>query len=100
MSIAIKAKNYLPHLNEYSMVRFYVTCLAKETGQVLTATKVVDIQKPELKFEGLPETLTVGKEVEFFITFVNPLSVKLTNCEVHLDGTAFKETLRVKHRYI
>ena len=75
------------------MIRLFITCIAKETRQVCTTSKIVEIRKPELVFRDVPSEVELGKEVTLKIHFANPLDVALQNGMIHLDGTLMKERI-------
>ena len=88
----------MKHLNEYTAVRLFIACTVKETLQVCTSVKVVEIKRPDLKFINAPEVMKLGDEETIEIMVSNPLEVALTNCELHVDGTLMKERLLLPQR--
>lgn len=44
----IESKNYMKHLVEQSNLHFIVTGKVKQTGQIVTAMKVVTLHNPKL----------------------------------------------------
>lgn len=88
----------MKYLDEYTSVRMFITCTVKETKQVCTAGKVIEIRRPELKFLNAEKELEYGKEQTISIVIENPLDVILTGCKLHLDGTLMKERPTLKCR--
>jgi len=97
VSITIKGENYMKHLNEYTAVRLLIACTVKETLQVCTSVKVVEIKRPDLKFINAPEVMKLGSEETIEIMVNNPLEVALTDCKLHIDGTLMKERISLPH---
>lgn len=95
----MKSKDYMEHLHEYTSVRLFVTCTVKETKQVCTANKIVQIRRPELRFLNAEKALKYGKKKTLEIELKNPLKIKLTGCKLHLDGTLMKERIALPLRY-
>ena len=87
------------HLDEYTTVRLFTACTAKETNQVCTSVKLVDIRRPDLKFVNIPNQMKFGEEQKIEIEVYNPLDVALTGCSLHLDGTLMKERILLECRY-
>ncbi|XP_065066224.1 coagulation factor XIII A chain-like [Rhopilema esculentum] len=100
ITVNLKASGYMGHLNEYSMIRLFITCTAKETRQVCTTSKIVEIRKPELVFRDVPSEVELDKEVTLKVQFANPLDVALQNGMIHLDGTLMKERISAEFRNI
>ena len=88
----------MEHLHEYSMIRFYVTCTVKETKQVCTSSKVVDVKRPEMKFIDVPNDVNLGNQVKMKVKIENPLELQLSNCELHFDGTLMNERIALPCR--
>lgn len=46
--VLVEAKNYMKHLVEQANLHFIATGKVKETGQIITAMKVVTLRNPTL----------------------------------------------------
>ncbi len=46
--VTVESKNYMKHLVEQANLHFIVTGKIKETGQIITAMKVVNLRNPKL----------------------------------------------------
>lgn len=57
----IESKNYMKHLVEQSNLHFIVTGKVKQTGQIVTAMKVVTLHNPKL-------TITVWNDALVYST--------------------------------
>ena len=90
----------MKHLNEYTAVRLLIACTVKETLQVCTSVKVVEIKRPDLKFINAPEVMKLGSEETIEIMVNNPLEVALTDCKLHIDGTLMKERISLPQGYV
>ena len=89
----------MKHLNEFTTVRLFIVCTVKETKQVCTSAKLVEIKRPDLKFQNVPSVIKFGEEQKVRIMMENPLDVALTGCKLHLDGTLMKERISLECRY-
>lgn len=60
-SVLVEAKKYMKHLVEQANLHFIVTGKIKETGQIITAMKVVTLHSPKLsvKVRNLSPPLTL-----------------------------------------
>lgn len=53
-TVVVEAKRYMKHLVEQANLHFIVTGKIKETGQIITAMKVVTLHNPELSVKVCP----------------------------------------------
>lgn len=49
--VLVESKNYMKHLVEQANLNFIATGKVKETGQIVTAMKVVTLHNPKLSVE-------------------------------------------------
>ena len=89
----------MKYLNEFTTVRLFIACTVMETKQVCTSAKLVEIRRPDLKFQNVPSMIKFGEELKLEVIMENPLDVELTGCKLHLDGTLMKERISLECRY-
>uniref|UniRef100_A0A8C6UPQ3 protein-glutamine gamma-glutamyltransferase n=1 Tax=Neogobius melanostomus TaxID=47308 RepID=A0A8C6UPQ3_9GOBI len=80
--VDVEARRYMKHLVEQANLNFIVTGKVKETGQIVTAMKVVTLRKPEL----IVEVRQVHEEMTATVQFTNPFSFNLKGVYVRMEG--------------
>ncbi|XP_039546433.1 coagulation factor XIII A chain-like [Pimephales promelas] len=83
--INVQAVNYMPYLVEQANLLFVVQGRIEETGQTLSAMRVITLRPPELtiKVNGIPR---VGKDLMVIVSFRNPYTFILKNVQLRLDA--------------
>ncbi|KAF3837190.1 hypothetical protein F7725_004654 [Dissostichus mawsoni] len=74
-SVTVESKAYMKHLVEQANINFIATGKVQETGQIITAMKVVTLHNPKL-------TVTMTATVEF----TNPFSFSLEGVYIRMEG--------------
>lgn len=83
--VDIEARSYMRHLVEQANLNFIVTGKVKETGQIVTAMKVVTLHNPKLTVKVSGEA-RVNEEMEATVQFTNPFSFNLEGIYVRMEG--------------
>ncbi|XP_046896125.1 coagulation factor XIII A chain-like [Hypomesus transpacificus] len=83
--VPVLYKDYQKHLVEQSNLHFIVTGKVKETGQIVTAMRVVALRNPEIivQVSGLAR---VSEEMMVLVEFTNPFSFSLEDVYVRMEG--------------
>ncbi|CAF90540.1 unnamed protein product, partial [Tetraodon nigroviridis] len=94
--VVVESKKYMKHLVEQASLHFIVTGKVKETGQILTAMKVVRLHNPKLSvkvctrpFPQLPSVSganRVSEEMMVMVEFINPFSFALAEVYIRMEG--------------
>ncbi|XDV46822.1 hypothetical protein PO909_016654 [Leuciscus waleckii] len=94
LQINVQAMEYMPYLVEQANLLFVVNGRIQETGQTLSAMRVITLRPPELtiKVNGIPR---VGKDLMVLVSFRNPFTFLLTNVQLRLDAVGLLPT-RIK----
>uniref|UniRef100_A0A672FYC6 protein-glutamine gamma-glutamyltransferase n=1 Tax=Salarias fasciatus TaxID=181472 RepID=A0A672FYC6_SALFA len=83
--ITVESKRYLKYLVEQANLHFIATGKIRETGQIVTAMKVVALRNPKLMVE-VSATGKVNEEMVAKVQFTNPFSFSLENVYVRMEG--------------
>lgn len=83
--VEVRYKDYQRHLVEQSNLNFIVTGKVKETGQIVTAMKVVALRNPKLTVQ-VSGLARVSEEMMVLVEFINPFSFSLEDVHVRLEG--------------
>ncbi|XP_029939934.1 coagulation factor XIII A chain-like [Salarias fasciatus] len=83
--ITVESKRYLKYLVEQANLHFIATGKIRETGQIVTAMKVVALRNPKLTVE-VSATGKVNEEMVAKVQFTNPFSFSLENVYVRMEG--------------
>ncbi|XP_068611815.1 coagulation factor XIII A chain [Brachionichthys hirsutus] len=84
-TVAVKSKSYMKKLVEQANLHFIATGKVKETGQIVTAMRVVTLHNPTL-------TVTVSghnkanEEMVVTVEFTNPFSFGLEGVYIRMEG--------------
>ncbi|KAJ3581066.1 hypothetical protein NHX12_017089 [Muraenolepis orangiensis] len=81
----VAARSYMRKLVEQANLHFIVTGKVKETGQIVTAMKVVALHTPKLSVQvsGLNK---VNEEMTATVDFTNPFSFELEHIYIRMEG--------------
>ncbi|XP_077357690.1 coagulation factor XIII A chain [Festucalex cinctus] len=84
-SVSVEAKQYMKSLVEQSNLHFIVTGKVTETGQIVSAMKVIRLRNPQLvvKVTGPGK---VSEEMMATVEFTNPFSSSLEDVNVRMEG--------------
>ncbi|KAM8746729.1 coagulation factor XIII A chain [Acanthopagrus schlegelii] len=83
--VLVESKNYMKHLVEQANLNFIATGKVKETGQIVTAMKVVTLHNPKLSVE-LSGGARVSEEMIATVEFTNPFTFGLEGVYVRMEG--------------
>ncbi|XP_029931580.1 coagulation factor XIII A chain-like [Myripristis murdjan] len=81
----VRSESYMKQLVEQANLHFIVTGKVKETGQIVTAMKVVTMHNPKLsvKVSGMAK---LSEEMTVTVEFTNPFSFNLEDVYVRMEG--------------
>ncbi|KAJ0006527.1 hypothetical protein NQD34_013800 [Periophthalmus magnuspinnatus] len=83
--VDIEARSYMKHLVEQANLNFIVTGKVKETGQIVTAMKVVTLHNPKL-FIKVSGVARVSEEMLATVQFTNPFTFNLEGIYMRMEG--------------
>uniref|UniRef100_H3CC63 protein-glutamine gamma-glutamyltransferase n=1 Tax=Tetraodon nigroviridis TaxID=99883 RepID=H3CC63_TETNG len=83
--VVVESKKYMKHLVEQASLHFIVTGKVKETGQILTAMKVVRLHNPKLSVK-VSGANRVSEEMMVMVEFINPFSFALAEVYIRMEG--------------
>ncbi|XP_070849698.1 coagulation factor XIII A chain [Chaetodon trifascialis] len=83
--VLVEAKSYMKHLVEQANLHFIATGKIKETGQIITAMKVVTLRNPTLTVT-VSEGAKVSEEMMATVEFTNPFSFGLEGVYIRMEG--------------
>ncbi|XP_069028340.1 coagulation factor XIII A chain [Embiotoca jacksoni] len=83
--VVVESKNYMKYLVEQANLNFIVTGKIKETGQIVSAMKVVTLRNPKLVVEVSGEG-KVSEEMMATVQFTNPFSFNLEGVYIRMEG--------------
>ncbi|XP_076581166.1 coagulation factor XIII A chain [Chaetodon auriga] len=83
--VLVEAKSYMKHLVEQANLHFIATGKVKETGQIITAMKVVTLRNPTLTVT-VSEGAKVSEEMMATVEFTNPFSFSLEGVYIRMEG--------------
>lgn len=84
-SVTVESKNYMKHLVEQANLHFIATGKIKETGQIITAMKVITLHNPKLVIT-VSEVGKVNEEMTVKLEFTNPFSFNLEGVYIRMEG--------------
>uniref|UniRef100_I3K595 Coagulation factor XIII, A1 polypeptide b n=1 Tax=Oreochromis niloticus TaxID=8128 RepID=I3K595_ORENI len=87
---SVESKNYMKRLVEQANLHFIVTGKIRETGQIITAMKVVTLRNPKLIVE-VSGKGKVSEEMIANVEFTNPFSFNLENVYIRMEGPGMME---------
>ncbi|KAF7659473.1 hypothetical protein LDENG_00296970 [Lucifuga dentata] len=93
--VDVPPKKYMKHLVEQANLHFIVTGKVKETGQIITAMKIISLHNPKLsiKVSGEPR---VSEEMIVTVEFTNPFSFNLEDVYIRMEGPGI---MLPQHKY-
>uniref|UniRef100_A0A8C4GQM7 protein-glutamine gamma-glutamyltransferase n=1 Tax=Dicentrarchus labrax TaxID=13489 RepID=A0A8C4GQM7_DICLA len=83
--VVIESKNYMKRLVEQANLHFIVTGKVKETGQIVTAMKVVTLHNPKL-IVTVSDGGRVNEEMMATVEFTNPFNFSLEGVYIRMEG--------------
>uniref|UniRef100_UPI0037E8D96C coagulation factor XIII A chain n=1 Tax=Semicossyphus pulcher TaxID=241346 RepID=UPI0037E8D96C len=83
--VVVESKHYMKHLVEQANLNFIATGKVKETGQIVTAMKVVPLRNPKLSVT-VSEGGKVSEEMTATVEFTNPFTFNLEGVYVRMEG--------------
>ncbi|XP_077083619.1 coagulation factor XIII A chain [Siphateles boraxobius] len=91
--VSVRGEDYMHKLVEQGNIHFIATGKIKETGQIITAMKVITMHNPKLivTVTGSPR---VSEEMHVSVEFTNPFKFSLENVDLRMEGPgimAFKK---------
>uniref|UniRef100_A0A671SSJ7 protein-glutamine gamma-glutamyltransferase n=1 Tax=Sinocyclocheilus anshuiensis TaxID=1608454 RepID=A0A671SSJ7_9TELE len=91
--------DYMHKLVEQANIHFITTGKIKETGQIITAMKVITIHNPKLivKVTGSPR---VSEEMYVSVEFTNPFKFNLENVHLRMEGPGIMPFKRKQYSLI
>ncbi|KAL6490925.1 hypothetical protein MHYP_G00012700 [Metynnis hypsauchen] len=83
--VLVRSKDYQSKLVEQGNLHFIATGKVKETGQIVTAMRLINVHNPRLTVQvaGSPR---VSEEMYVTVEFTNPFKFSLENVYVRLEG--------------
>ncbi|XP_061525822.1 coagulation factor XIII A chain [Phycodurus eques] len=84
-SVTVDSKQYMKLLVEQSNLHFIVTGKVTETGQIVSAMKVVRLRNPKLTVK-VTGPGTVSEEMIATVEFTNPLTISLEDVSIRMEG--------------
>ncbi|KAG8006073.1 Coagulation factor XIII A chain [Nibea albiflora] len=93
--VVVESKSYMKHLVEQANLHFIATGKIKETGQIISAMKVVILHNPKLTVT-VSEKGKVSEEMTVTVEFKNPFSFDLESVYVRMEGAGI---LMIKFKY-
>lgn len=83
--LVVESKNYMKKLVEQANLNFIATGKVKETGQIVTAMKVVTLHNPKLNIK-VSGPSKVNEEMMATVEFTNPFSTNLEGVFIRIEG--------------
>ncbi|XP_060561323.1 hemocyte protein-glutamine gamma-glutamyltransferase-like isoform X2 [Ruditapes philippinarum] len=99
IDVEVGVDEYLDKLTDHCICKISCMCLVEETKQTFANLDELRLRKPHLTIKA-PETGKVGNEFEVEVSFVNPLPVTLTNCELRVDGPGVQKPTKYKQQNV
>jgi len=95
--VRVTFEDYRDKIVDYGMVKFYALASVQETKQCWSEEDDFQLEKPKLdvQIRGTPQ---VGQDCFVTFSFLNPLSVSLTDCEFTFEGSGLVRPQTIKHR--
>lgn len=84
-TVVVESKYYIPHLVEQANLHFIATGKVKETGQIVTAMKVVTLHTPKLSVV-VSKSGKVNEEMMVTVEFTNPFNFALESVYIRMEG--------------
>ncbi|GAA6215973.1 coagulation factor XIII A chain-like [Lates japonicus] len=83
--VSVQSKSYMKQLVEQANLHFIVTGKVNETGQIITAMKVVTLRNPKLSVE-VSSGGKVNEEMMATVQFTNPFTFNLEGVYIRMEG--------------
>ncbi|XP_008321802.2 coagulation factor XIII A chain [Cynoglossus semilaevis] len=83
--VEVESKSYMRDLVEQANLNFIVTGKVNETGQIVTAMKVVTLRNPKIMVE-VSGPGKVNEEMMATVQFTNPFSFSLDGVYIRMEG--------------
>lgn len=83
--VVVESKNYMKRLVEQANLHFIVTGKIRQTGQIVTAMKVVTLKNPKLVVR-VSSGGKVNEEMIASVEFTNPFSFSLEGVYIRMEG--------------
>ncbi|XP_068163890.1 coagulation factor XIII A chain [Antennarius striatus] len=83
--VDVESRNYMKKLVEQSNLHFIVTGKVKETGQIVTAMKVVTLHNPKISVT-VAGSNKVNEEMVATVEFTNPFNFRLEGVYIRMEG--------------
>jgi len=95
--VRVTFEDYRDRILDYGIVKFYALASVLETKQCWSEEDDFQLEKPKLdvQIRGTPQ---VGQDSFVTFSFMNPLSVSLTDCEFSFEGTGLVRPQTIKYR--
>ncbi|WAR13579.1 TGMH-like protein [Mya arenaria] len=90
LEFLVKAEDYLGSLVDHCLITISCVCVVKETRQHFVGRDELRLRKPHLTVKA-PASAKVGEKFNVEVTFVNPLKLTLTNCELRAEGPGLQK---------
>ncbi|XP_075948690.1 coagulation factor XIII A chain isoform X2 [Anarhichas minor] len=84
-SVTVESKKYMQSLVEQANLHFIATGKVKETGQIVTAMKVVTLHNPKLTVT-VSDGGKVNEEMTATVEFTNPFTFSLEGVYIRMEG--------------
>uniref|UniRef100_A0A674BFZ5 protein-glutamine gamma-glutamyltransferase n=1 Tax=Salmo trutta TaxID=8032 RepID=A0A674BFZ5_SALTR len=86
--IQVRSQDYMRKLVEQANLHFIATGKVKETGQIVTAMRVVTLHNPKLSVQVRGHVFRSGNMLTMFVTveFTNPFKFNLEDVYVRVEG--------------
>jgi len=90
-------EDYRDKIVDYGMIKFYALASVMETKQCWSEEDDFQLEKPkmDIQIRGTPQ---VGQDCFVTFSFMNPLSVSLTDCEFTFEGPGLVRPQTIKYR--
>jgi len=90
-------EDYRDKIVDYGMIKFYALASVMETKQCWSEEDDFQLEKPKIdvQIRGSPQ---VGQDCFVTFSFMNPLSVSLTDCEFTFEGPGLVRPQTIKYR--
>ncbi|XP_037614205.1 coagulation factor XIII A chain [Sebastes umbrosus] len=93
--VTVESRDYMKHLVEQANLHFIATGKIKETGQIVTAMKVVTLHNPKLTVT-VSAVGKVNEEMMAKVEFTNPFTTSLQGVSIRMEGPGL---MPLKSRY-
>ena len=96
----IPAKEVDDLMSEECLFRITATTTVDATNQLVVASHLLNVDKPDLSVKVLSPVIKVGEPMKLELALSNPFGNKaLTECEVKIDGSIIDDRICEEVRY-